>query len=93
MDNFIKMVASGLRNMCNVPDYFLFIDDNNIEWTIDTDEILGIQCLHINYDIDFRPYGDFKINIIPCWKSENSFISDVIAFARGCEESVYRINK
>ena len=92
MDNIVGKVASGLRNMKNKPDAFVF-NDRQDDWTWDQETILDIPVFHIYLIIDLlfaqnkKKYTGIydEVLFIPVWNTEDAVVqlAERVRFAEG----------
>lgn len=78
----VKRIASGLRNMKNQPDAFLFCDEDEL-WTWDEPTILNIPVYHTIFVRNTMT--DDNHRFIPIWKNEGARIRDRGLFNAGLE--------
>lgn len=74
----IEKIAAGLRRCKAAPDFFITDDINMPE------NVLEIP-IYIIRSINFTPYGDSDLKLIPVWKNE-IYRNYTYDFERGYEE-------
>lgn len=80
-DELVRAVASGLRNMKEKPDAFLYCSESEEVW--DKDNILGIPVYHSVFVRNTAT--DLDIPFIPMWLKEKCYISARADFHSGYE--------
>jgi hypothetical protein len=82
----IERVASGLRNMQEVPIAFLYLNIDDQVW--DEPEILGIPVYYSDFNIQSGLNGGLSTpcRFVPLWGSERDFCLQIKAFFQGWEQ-------
>jgi len=86
--DFIKAVASGLRNMNHTPDYLLIITERFNDWEWDEDTLCGIRVIKSYVSVN-SGRGGHDYPVIPCFVDvpEQDIFMLVNDFQQGFEDS------